>query len=326
MGAVLHPHKNDSGGDVVIKKPSQPTALASWTNTSEIATVIPQGTVPAELNGIALQPWLEVPTSDNMWEKVKGQHGGLFDEPIFKPTPGKRMAAGVVVEEDDGRIWVVHPSNAFGGYQATFPKGTVAHGGSLQATAIKEAFEESGLQVEITAYLADSERSQSKTRYYFGRRVGGSPAEMGWESQAVSLVPLAKLAEVLTHRNDVPLVKALQQERRPALRHIIKYQYGLSSGWRIVATINGYHRKYGAWPVRLFLDAGMAGAIRNEVLTPLGWAIMASKLDIVPVENGGTIAEGPNGARCDYNVDPGEQIPSTGPHAEEWIWGIRLSH
>jgi 8-oxo-dGTP pyrophosphatase MutT (NUDIX family) len=324
MIAVTHPKKDDTGCLVTIKKPSLPSSLDSWQNSTDFACVTPGSRVPAELNGIPFRPWTDVPTNDTMWAKVDGQHGGLFNEPVFVATPGKRTAAGVVIEEPDGRVWVVHPTNAFGGYQATFPKGRLEPDGTLQGTAIKEAFEESGLQVAITGFLADSERSQTKTRYYLGRRVGGSPADMGWETQGVSLVPLAMLGDVLNHPNDAPLVKALQQEQRPARRDIIKYQFGLTSGFRILATINGFHRKHGVWPCRLLMDKGMANAIANDVLTPLGWQMMSSKLEIVTVDEGTVIAEGKHGEKCDYNNDPCEPVPTTGPRADEWIWGFAV--
>ncbi|MGT2509753.1 NUDIX hydrolase [Cupriavidus basilensis] len=108
-------------------------------------------------------------------------------------SSGKKPAAGVVVVEQDGRVWVVHPSNGFAGYRATFPKGHADEGLSLQATAIREAFEESGLKVQITGFIGDVERTQTMTRYYSARRVGGLSAAMGWETQAVALVPLAQL-------------------------------------------------------------------------------------------------------------------------------------
>jgi len=71
-------------------------------------------------------------------------------------------------------------------------------------------FEESGLQVELTGFLCDSIRSTSVTRYYTARRLGGSPAEMGWESQAVHLVPMSMLAGFDLHPNDQSVIKALQ--------------------------------------------------------------------------------------------------------------------
>lgn len=45
---------------------------------------------------------------------------------------------------------VCHPSNAFGGYRATFPKGKREPGLSLEQTAIKETFEEAGLVIALT--------------------------------------------------------------------------------------------------------------------------------------------------------------------------------
>lgn len=54
---------------------------------------------------------------------------------------------GGAVPEADGRVWLVTHSNAYGGYPVTLPKGTQDSGMSLQATALREAFEEAGLAV-----------------------------------------------------------------------------------------------------------------------------------------------------------------------------------
>jgi ADP-ribose pyrophosphatase YjhB (NUDIX family) len=82
---------------------------------------------------------------------------------------------------------------------------------SLQATALVEAFEESGLRVRLLRHLVDVKRSLSYTRYYLAVRVGGNPADMGWETQAVMLVPQSQLAQALTHANDAPILAALAQ-------------------------------------------------------------------------------------------------------------------
>lgn len=94
-----------------------------------------------------------------------------------------------MVLEQDGRIWLVAPSNRFGGYHATFPKGRTEPTLSLQATAIKETYEESGLATALFAFIGDFARTQTFTRFYLARRIGGTPSDMGWESQAVHLVP-----------------------------------------------------------------------------------------------------------------------------------------
>ena len=319
---IYHPKLDENGKKVTITRPSKPSPLEAWSDPSAVATVTPGGPMPVELNSIPFMPWTEAPNTDDAWSTVRGQFGAMFDEPVFTPTPGKHTAAGIVIEESDGRIWVVHPSNAFGGYQSTFPKGTVGHSGTLQSTAIKEAYEESGLQAEITGYLADSERSQSKTRYYLGRRVGGSPADMDWESQGVSLVPLAMLGEVLTHPNDAPLVMALQNEKRPARRDIIKYEFGLTSAYRKLSTVNGFRRKYGVWPQRLLMERGMADAIKAEILTPLGWAMMANKLQIIAIDKGTVIAQAEDRLHFEYAAH--RASPPDEERADVWIWGVKL--
>jgi len=205
----FHPKPNEHGAPVALHAPTLPSAPSAWHDPLLVATVIPGGPMPPALNGIAFRPWVDAPREDAGWIALAAA-GAAFDEPPFVPAPGKRVAAGVVILEPDGRVWIVHPSNAYGGYPATFPKGTLDPGMQLRAAAIREAWEESGLQVALTGHLADLTRSRSRTRYYLGRRLGGCPSDMGWESQAVSLVPRALLAAVLTNPNDAPLVAALQ--------------------------------------------------------------------------------------------------------------------
>ena len=204
---TYHPMPDEHGRPVLLKSPSQPTALSSWGQADVVATVIPNGGCPVELNGIAMMEWLDVPTSAQAWNNVEGQCA--FEEPPFNPPDGKMPAAGVVVEDPDDRFWLVAPSNAFGGYTATFPKGRIEGNVNRQASAIREAYEETGLQVKIIGFLADSNRSQSYTRYYLAQRVGGNPARMGWESQAVHLVPRKALVKFLTHPYDLPLLALL---------------------------------------------------------------------------------------------------------------------
>lgn len=201
-----HPKRNDKGELVVIKRPSQPTPLTAWLDPTAVATVVPGGPMPATLNGMSFAHWTEVPDNAEGWQALSDRE---LAEPEFVPHKWKATAAGAVVEEADGRIWLVAPSNAYGGYSATFPKGRVEPGLSLPASALKEAFEEAGLRVALSGFLADTERSQTRTRYYLARRLGGNPADMGWESQAVHLVPRERLAGFLTHPNDLPLLKAL---------------------------------------------------------------------------------------------------------------------
>ena len=46
-------------------------------------------------------------------------------------------------------------------------------------------------------------------RYYRGRRLTGTPAAMGWESQAVLLVPKTQLASVVNLPRDQELARLI---------------------------------------------------------------------------------------------------------------------
>lgn len=204
----FHSRLDDTGQLVELKAPHQPTALSNWDDVTQIATVVPGGAVPADLNGIGLQSWTTPPTAEAGWEKQGG--AAPFTEPPMEKVSGKAVASGVVITEVDGRVWVVSPSNRFGGYVNTFPKGKLESGLSLRANAVKEAFEESGLLVELTGFLCDSLRSTTVTRYYAARRLAGNPADAGWETQAVHLVPLTLLPILVTHPNDEVILQALK--------------------------------------------------------------------------------------------------------------------
>lgn len=206
--AVPHPRAGDKGERVMIHYPSKPTGPETWTDPEAIATFTPGSAVPAALHGVALAPWADAPTTEEGWDYVDGQNEDL-EEPAMELTGTKVPASGVIVMEPDGRAWVIAPTNRFGAVN-TFPKGGREYGLSLQANAIKEAFEESGLKVEIDSFLGDIPRSTSVARYYLARRVGGTPAAMGWESQAVRLVPVSKLRDFLDRGEDKKVAEWLE--------------------------------------------------------------------------------------------------------------------
>lgn len=201
-----HPRAGDDGEPVMIKWPHHPSQPSTWHNANAVATFLPDGDVPTKLNGVPLRKWRDHPTSAEGWDYDDGINEDLH-EPPFKLAPGKKAAAGVIIEEPDGRVWLTAPTNGFGGYDATFPKGTAEDELSLQANAIKEAFEETGLRIRITGFIGDFERTTSVARMYRAVRVGGTPAEMGWESQAVHLVPKGQMYEHLNGRADHPIAE-----------------------------------------------------------------------------------------------------------------------
>lgn len=213
LQVVFHPSLNDKGERVIISHPTLPTPISAFDDPNSYAVMLPNGQAPKSLHGIAFKPWQNIPKTLAEWVQVDGQV--KLDEPTFTPKHGKKLAAGVVIIEPDGRFWLVAPTNAFGGYKATFPKGRLEFGMTPQATAIKEAYEEAGLQVQITAYIGDFERTTTLTRYYLARRTDGLPTQMHWESQAVMLVPEAQLFSVLNHPNDHAVIEALNKLKFP---------------------------------------------------------------------------------------------------------------
>jgi 8-oxo-dGTP pyrophosphatase MutT (NUDIX family) len=334
MAIVYHPKPDDAGRPVVLRNPSKPTPPMTWEDPCSVASVIPGGNMPAKINGIPFAEWSGAPESPTAWNEVAGQAD--IDEPPFHCPKGKAEAAGVVVCEPDGRVWLVAPSNGYAGYQATFPKGRVEKGISRQANAIREAFEEAGLQVSITAFLADSNRSLTYTRYYLACRVGGTPAAMGWESQAVHLVPRDKLSHFLNHTNDQPLIKVLEnvcvnlgEQPNPAptiggqlARADILRTDWLTSAARIVATVAGFRATFGSWPTHIEMPVLMAEAIEEQVLTPLGWSLLMRKLHVVHGREGTVVAT--DGANRAFEYISADATSSPGIAADVWLWGVVL--
>lgn len=167
---------------------------------------------PAELNGIPFAP-----APHKFWEKTP-------DVPIKEPKETRPIVrASVIIKEKDGRVWIVKPTNAFGGRTYTIPGGTNEPHLTNQQNALKEVWEETGLQVKITGHAGDFEDSNNGRvgRTYFAERIGGAPwdakiedgkgggpriinqktGKAAAESETVSLVTPEKAAQLL-HRTD----------------------------------------------------------------------------------------------------------------------------
>lgn len=200
---TTHPQRDERGRTVTIHAPDKSSPAASWRDPAAHAMITPGHDV--------LDADSRFNSDKPDWNDTS-LHGD-FKEPQLNNPSGKPLATGVIIHEDDGRVWAVHPTNQFGGYTATFPKGKVDTGMNPRANAIKEAWEESGLAVKLTGHAADTERSTSFTRYYHAKRIGGHPKNMGWESQAVSLIPKTMLHKVVDHPNDTNVVKAAQENK-----------------------------------------------------------------------------------------------------------------
>jgi len=202
---MIHPKPGQKGLSILIKSPHPSTPMGAWDEPGLSAIVVPDGPMPHQVNTLPTVSWVGAPTDRVGWARLAA--GMSFEEPLFQ-SKGLTPAAGAVVVEPDGRVWLVAPTNAFLNTLTTFPKGT-ANGLDLRATALKEVFEESGLRVELFSHLVDVTRSSSRTRYYLARRISGNPADMCWESQAVILAPVNSLKALLNKSYDHQVVDAL---------------------------------------------------------------------------------------------------------------------
>lgn len=211
---TFHPKLNEEGNPVKILNPDQPTLPGTWDNPEKTAVFTPHDApIPdATINGIPLQSY---PTPES-WKMIPGR---FADEPPFKPHPKLKSASGVVIVEPDGRIWLSKPTNQYGGYQATFPKGGVEEGLSMQENAIKEAHEETGLKVKLTGLLGDFDKETSRTRYYLGQREAGHPTDMNWEMQSVHLATPEDAAKLLNKPADQNVLKALMTGQKGTQPH-----------------------------------------------------------------------------------------------------------
>jgi ADP-ribosylglycohydrolase/ADP-ribose pyrophosphatase YjhB (NUDIX family) len=209
MPPVAHPQPGPKGETVWIERPHK-ARLRGWTDPEAALTITPGDALPvAELNGVRLQSW-QGPRDPEAWQTVSGQRH-IGEPELATAQPGHKLASGLVMREPDGRVWLVSPTNAYGGYHTTFPKGRLDAGLSAQANAIREAWEESGLKARIVAWLGDVDRTTTRTRYYLAQREAGTPSDMGWESQAVHLVPLAQARAFLASPYDRAVLDLLER-------------------------------------------------------------------------------------------------------------------
>lgn len=212
----FHPQPDETGAPVPVFRPTPATAPGTWLDPQARATysVTERARLPKSLNGVAFTHE-SLGTDD--WARFIRLYRDFPEPP--EPESPKRRTSGVVMVEPDHRIWIVHPTNQFGDVEATFPKGRLEPGLTLLVNALKECWEESGLVAQPLAYLCDVERTKTVTRYYLARRTAGSPADVSWESQAVTLVPAHGLLALLNRPNDrriLPfLAEALNAANQP---------------------------------------------------------------------------------------------------------------
>ena len=215
LSPAYHPQPDEKGAPCLVEQPTAPTDEASWLNSGAYATFSAThgGMLPEVLNGV---PFTKETLGGKMLSRLLKRYAHFSEPPL--PATKKRLTSGLVIAEPDGRFWLVHPTNRYAGVAATFRKGRLDAGLTLVVNAVKESWEESGLIAEPVAWLCDIDRTKTVTRYYIAKRTGGTPENVGWESQAVSLVPADALLDFLNRPNDLKILPYLARWRACAER------------------------------------------------------------------------------------------------------------
>lgn len=190
----------DNPYGLVLRNPQPPSDPRFNADPDGIATYRFDADPGEGLSGLPFDPW----DGEGMADLL-----GDFDEPAYPAAGQRQLGAAVAIEDPDGRVWTVTPLNYHGGVWEAFPQGVRKPGVALRLTAVREAWEETGLKVELVGFVADIERQGSIVRLYRGRRVGGSPADYGWETAAVNLVPLDLILERMNSASERAMAASL---------------------------------------------------------------------------------------------------------------------
>lgn len=69
---------------------------------------------------------------------------------------------------------------------------------------------------------------------------------------------------------------------------------------RVIEALNGFRTKFGYWPTSLELEAGSIGYLATSCLTPLGFFLLQSKVELVVGDDAKILAKGRTGDVFDY--------------------------
>ncbi|MBO0814891.1 MAG: NUDIX domain-containing protein, partial [Actinobacteria bacterium] len=161
-----------------------------------------------------------IPLPDDGVTDAEPDFAAIPDVDVSEPAlpTARRISAGIVIVEPDGRLWLIEPKGHHGGYQYTFPKGRLDPGLTTQQNAHREVWEETGLTATIVGYLGDYRGHSGITRYYLGVRAGGTPlppdptpyVEGGRETTTVRLVTPTEAAGMLNPGRDQRVLAQVQ--------------------------------------------------------------------------------------------------------------------
>jgi len=96
----------------------------------------------------------------------------------------KKEAFGGVLMNSDGKVLLREPSNHFGGYAWTFPKGRRDPGETPEQAALREVKEETGYDAKIVGTIEKGFEGDTTVTKFFKMEVVGEQGETDWETNA----------------------------------------------------------------------------------------------------------------------------------------------
>jgi 8-oxo-dGTP pyrophosphatase MutT (NUDIX family) len=131
-----------------------------------------------------------------------GKQGHEVD-PTWKPHPTSQAYGGVVTRTDPAtgktQVLLRRPTNDFGGYVWTFPKGKKDQHPDAQTAALAEVAEETGHKGQVVGHLPGTftSDSDSTTNYFLMHSTGEDKSLMDTETAATQWVDLDKAHELI---------------------------------------------------------------------------------------------------------------------------------
>ena len=111
--------------------------------------------------------------------------------------------------------------------------------------------------------------------------------------------------------------------RPPLLNYSVRRRKTIPNGdeatWvRVCAAIDGFRSRYGRWPTRVRLFSGALENLRDHVLTPAGFEVVAGVVELVADEQAPMVAEDATGASYNYGRE-GFANPRPAEPARTWF-------
>jgi ADP-ribose pyrophosphatase YjhB (NUDIX family) len=124
----------------------------------------------------------------------------------------KWMSAGGLVIDARGRIALVRQRNRRGRWQWTLPKGRMDRGETVEAAALREVYEESGLRARIIRPIVLHEGRLHFTQF-FEMTLERDDGQHDGETKEVRMVTFAEAAGMLRSRRDLRVLRRLVEMR-----------------------------------------------------------------------------------------------------------------